>query len=93
LVALLTIFDWLNVSIFFIFLAVSVVPFYAAKKLGKTSLGLVSLALGVFAILHGSFHALITLGPMATYYGLVIVGPASAVCLMIFATYFFVRGG
>ncbi len=81
----------LNVSIFVIFLGISVVPFYASKKLGATTLGLVSLTLGLFAILHGTTHLLLGLGD--TELAFTTFGPVSTALLLVFAVYMYRRGG
>lgn len=82
--------DTLNVSIFVIFLGISAVPFYVSKKLGATALGLVSLALGAFAILHGTTHLLLGLGDSEL--ALTVFGPISTGLLLVFAVYMYQRG-
>jgi hypothetical protein len=86
----LSLTDILNISIFVIFLGISVIPFYIAGKLGKTTLGLVSLVLGLFAVTHGFYHLFFAVN-MADL-SLVLFGPLSSGLLLVFALYMYKRG-
>ncbi len=86
---MLSLTDALNISIFVIFVGVSVVPFYIAGKLGRTSLGLVSLVLGLFAVTHGVFHLL--LGLNVEELAFVVFGPLSTALLLVFAIFLYRR--
>jgi hypothetical protein len=82
--------DALNISIFVIFLGASIIPFYAARRLGKTTLGLVSLVLALFAVTHGVYHLLFVIGMFDL--SIVVFGPMSAALLLVFAVYLFRTG-
>jgi hypothetical protein len=86
----LSLTDMLNISIFVIFLGISIIPFYVAGKLGKTTLGLVSLVLGLFAVTHGVYHLLFAINMVEL--SLVLFGPLSSGLLLAFALYMYKRG-
>ena len=81
----------LNQGIFLIFAVATFIPAYITKKLGKTSLGILSATLAVFAITHGLYHLAESLE--MDFLADVIVEPLSAAMLAIFALYFYMKGG
>ena len=79
--------ELLNQAVFVIFLAGALVPLYLARKFGKSSLGILSVTLALFLVLHGFYHLAESAG--LDLYADVVFEPFSVVFLFGFAVYLY----
>ena len=72
-------------------LVASAVSFYLAYRTDITTLRVLSLLLGIFALAHGSYHLLFTF--IIGYPARAFLDSTSVTVLIIFAVYYSKRGG
>ena len=79
--------ETLNQIIFIVFVAGASVPVYLTRKFGRSVLGVLSLLLALFLLFHGFYH--LTEAFELDFYADVVLEPASAICLLGFAAYYY----